>query len=112
MSIDLRTLVGSGSGIVWNQASEDLNLNLMVLEAGGEIAEHVNAAVDVLLVPVEGQGVVAVDGSEEALHPGHIVLIPRGARRSIHAGSEGFAYLLCHRRRPGLWPQPLQRPER
>jgi len=112
MAVDLRALVSRGPGIVWNASSEDLNLNLMSLDPGGAIAEHVNDAVDVLLVVIEGQGIVDVDGRQEQVGPGQLVLIPRGARRSIRAGAERFAYLMCHRRRPGLWPGAPQRSER
>ena len=109
MTVDLQALAQAGSGIVWNGASEDLNLNLMVLDPGRTIEEHVTPAVDVLVVGVRGTGTISIDGEEDALGPGRIALIPRDARRSISAGSEGLAYLTCHRRRPGLQPGPLIR---
>ena len=108
VTTDLEMLAQGGPGIVWNQSSEDLNLNLMVLAPNGEIAEHVNPAVDVLLVGVRGGGTIAIDGEEGILGSGRMVLVPRGARRSIAAGPEGLAYLTCHRRRPGLWPEALR----
>jgi mannose-6-phosphate isomerase-like protein (cupin superfamily) len=112
MTIDLRALAGGGSGIVWSQATEDLNLNLMVLEPDVQIAAHVNAELDVLLVAVEGQGTIVIDERSEDVQAGQAIVIPRGARRSIRAGAERFAYLTCHRRRRGLWPGPLQRAQR
>jgi quercetin dioxygenase-like cupin family protein len=112
MTVDVRALASSGSGIVWSHASEDLNLNLMVLDPGAEVAEHINTEVDVLLVAVEGQSAISIDGREESIQAGGLALIPRGARRSIRAGAERFAYLTCHRRRRGLWPAPPQRPQR
>ena len=112
MIVDLRTLTDHGPGIVWSRASEDLNLNLVVLDPGAEIAEHVNAEVDVLLVAVEGEGAVSIDRREEVIRAGGMALIPRGARRSIRAGAERLAYLTCHRRRHGLWPASPQRAQR
>lgn len=108
VTTDLQALAQDRQGIVWSQSSEDFNLNLMVLAPNGEIAEHVNSAVDVLLVGVRGGGTIAIDGEEDVLGSGRMVLVPRGARRGIAAGPEGLAYLTCHRRRPGLWPEPLR----
>ena len=103
---DLRDLIaaeGGGSGAVWSATSDDLNVNLVRWESGG-VAEHANAEVDVLLIGVSGAGVVTVDGVEHALGPATLCLVPKGARRSIHATTAPFAYLTCHRRRGGLWP--------
>jgi quercetin dioxygenase-like cupin family protein len=109
MTTDLSALARApGPGVVWSQASEDLNLNLVVLDAGGTIAEHSNAAVDVLLVGVRGSGMITVNGVEDLLEPGRIVVIAKGDRRSISAGPGGLAYLTCHRRRPGLQPGPVE----
>ena len=92
----------------WKHATEDLNLNLVVLGAGGAIAEHPNAEVDVLLVGVDGEGIVAVDGEPNAVRAGWAIVIPKGTMRSIQSVGECFAYLTCHRRREGLWPAPPQ----
>lgn len=108
MTIDLQLLAQDKLGIVWTQACDDLNLNLMVLEPGRSIAEHVNAAFDVLVVGVRGAGAISIDGEEDILGPGRIAVIPRGTRRSISAGPPGLAYLTCHRRRQGLQPGPVR----
>lgn len=92
--------------MAWTGGSEDLHLNLVILDAGAAVEEHVNAEVDVLLVGIEGNGVVAIEGDRQALGPGHAVVIPKGRRRSIAGGGARFAYLTCHRRRGGLWPVP------
>jgi mannose-6-phosphate isomerase-like protein (cupin superfamily) len=112
MTIDLHDLASGGPGIVWSQASEDFNLNLMVLARNAEIAVHVNGELDVLLIAVEGQATIAIDDRAEDVRAGQAIVIPRGAQRSMRAGSEGFAYLTCHRRRRGLWPAAPQRAER
>lgn len=92
----------------WKHDTEDLNLNLVVLGAGSEMAEHLNTEVDVLLVGVDGEGVVEVEGEEHAMRTGWAIVIPKGIRRSIRSTGERFAYLTCHRRRAGLWPAPIQ----
>ena len=79
-------------------------MNLLAFGAGEGVAAHVNAEVDVLLLGVSGSGTVAVDGASHALAAGTLLLIPRGARRAIHSGREGLAYLSCHRRREPLRP--------
>ena len=90
--------------IAWSNRGDDLNVNLVVLTEGEAIDEHVNGEVDVLLIGVRGQGAVTVDEEQHALEAGHLLLIPKGYRRSIAATGETFAYLTCHRRRAGLWP--------
>jgi quercetin dioxygenase-like cupin family protein len=85
--------------VVWTlEESEDLNANLVRFEAGGGVGEHVNDAVDVLIVGVSGSGSVRVDGEEHPVSNGDMVFVQRGARRSTRAASEGFAYLSVHRR--------------
>jgi quercetin dioxygenase-like cupin family protein len=91
-------------GPQWSAESADLDVNLLAFGAGAGVAAHVNAEVDVLLLGVSGSGTVVVDGADHALVAGTLLLIPRGARRAITGGSEGLAYLTCHRRREPLRP--------
>jgi len=89
--------------VIWAlEESGDLNANLVRFDAGGGVEEHVNDEVDVLCVGVAGSGTVRVDGEEHALSAGKLVFVPRGARRSTGASSDGFAYLTVHRRRGPL----------
>lgn len=112
MMVDLAALANTSSnaGSIWNGGQIDLNVNLVRFAAGDGVAAHVNAEVEVLLVGVVGTGTIEVDGCCQSLSAGQALLIPRGARRAIMAGAEGFAYLTCHRRRAGLWPAGLSRP--
>jgi quercetin dioxygenase-like cupin family protein len=71
-------------------------------DAGGGVGEHVNDEVDVLFVGVAGSGFVRVEEEEHPLSAGTLVFVPKGARRSTVALSEGFAYLTVHRRRDPL----------
>jgi quercetin dioxygenase-like cupin family protein len=93
-------------GPVRSRRSEDLDINVLVFRAGEGIAEHVNTAVDVLLVAVNGEGMLWLDGQPTSLRNGQLVLIPKGTRRRIQAVSDRFAYVTCHRSRPGLLPVP------
>ena len=91
-------------GPVWSETTEDLNVNLVVLRGGHTIERHVNSEVDVLLVGVEGTGVVTIDDRPELLAAGQLIVVPKGASRPIAPGGALFAYLTCHKRRSGLWP--------
>jgi quercetin dioxygenase-like cupin family protein len=95
----------AGRRLAWSGASEDLQVNLLVLIAGDSIEEHVNAEVDVLLVGLEGEGAVDLDGTRRTLSAGQALIVPKGTRRSIAGLGDRFAYLTCHRRRRGLWPR-------
>jgi quercetin dioxygenase-like cupin family protein len=105
--VDLAALAraATAQGVIWTQESEDLDINLLVFAAGEGVAEHVNAEVDVLVVGIAGEGVVALDGTRQNLRAGHAMIIPKGARRGFQSMSDRFVYLSCHRRRGGLWPR-------
>ena len=86
----------------WSQTSAQLNVNLIRLSAGAAIPRHRNAEVDVLLLVVAGTGSATVDACAHALHAGDLLIIPRGAERSLRSASDDFAYVTCHQRRAGL----------
>jgi quercetin dioxygenase-like cupin family protein len=90
--------------VLWRLTeSPDLQANVVRLEPGEEVAEHAEATLDVLVVPIAGEPVLTVDGKPRPLSAGEPVLLPRGARRSIVAGAaQPAVYLTVHRRRPGL----------
>ena len=110
-TVDLGALATGEStgGAAWAFAGEELNANLIVFEAGEGVEAHVNAEVEVLLVGIEGEGRVTVDDREWPLRSGGLLVIPKGARRAIRSAGGRFAYLTCHRRRPGLWPSNVER---
>jgi quercetin dioxygenase-like cupin family protein len=112
VEVDLLTLLGEGGGRkpAWKLETQDLDMNLVALAAHEGLPEHVNAEVDVLLVGVEGVGVVEVGGERHELRQGRAVVLPKGTRRAIRGEAEGCAYLSCHRRRAGLWPEGARRP--
>jgi quercetin dioxygenase-like cupin family protein len=103
--VDLPALArAAGQRLAWSGASEDLQVNLLVLAAGDHIEEHLNAEVDVLLVGIAGTGRVEIDGVRHAFESGQAIVVPKGVRRSIAGAGDRFAYLSCHRRRAGLMP--------
>lgn len=98
-------------GVCWSAGTRDLDVNLVAWNPRHGVAAHVNAACDVLLICVRGRGEVEVDGVSEPLAPNRVVLLPRGARRSVRARTR-LVYLTAHRRRPRSfsWEELLGRP--
>lgn len=100
---DLGCVTMRGNGAVWNLPhGGDLDANLVRLEPDDDIGEHVNDELDVLLFVQSGTGHVRLGDATLQVAPEHIVLVPRGARRSIAAGPAGLTYLAVHRRRDPL----------
>lgn len=104
--VDLAALARHRHGPIplWAEQSTDLHVNLMRLDPGAGIAEHVNTELDVLLVGVTGEGRVDLAGVRYTLAPGSAILLPKNMRRAIESGDQPFSYLSCHRRRALLWP--------
>jgi mannose-6-phosphate isomerase-like protein (cupin superfamily) len=103
-------LAAGGRGAILSLETEDLDINLVRLEAGGGVNSHINREVDVLMVVVDGEGIVVANGTEYPLKTGQAIMIPKGTERSIRNPSESaFAYLSLHRRRRKLWPTVPQR---
>ena len=109
--IDLIGLAHSSqpSKPAWGVQTEDLNLNLIVLDADSGVARHTNTEVDVLLVGIDGAGYVEIEGKTWRVGPGQALVVPKGSLRSIRCEVDRFAYLSCHRRRAGLWPEGVPR---
>ncbi len=89
------------SGVVWALTSPQINANLVTIRPGDQIHEHINDEVDVLLVTESGAGQVMIDEVATTLGPASVVLVPRGARRSV-SSEAGLAYYSIHHRRDGL----------
>jgi quercetin dioxygenase-like cupin family protein len=106
-----RFLERSGRGPVWGTASDDLNATVLAWPAGSGTPEDVNEERDVLVVVLEGNGTLELDGAAEAMSAGDGLIVPKGARRRITAGSDGIRYLTSHRKRGGLQitPKPKNR---
>lgn len=103
--VDLAAIDCTGpSGAVWSLPHEgDLDANVVALQPGDAVAEHVNDDVDVLVVGVAGRGVVTVDGVGLTLDSRAIVHVPKGTARAIvPAGPDRLVYLTIHRARTPL----------
>lgn len=94
------------AGVIGSLVGADLNVNLVRLEPDDYLEAHINTEVDVLLVGIDGAGVVELDDRNEPLDAGSVLYIPKHVRRGIRASSQGMVYLTCHRRRSGLMPTP------
>jgi len=92
----------SGTGPLWGLASSDLNATLLAWPPGHELLADTKSELDVLLIVLEGGGVVSVDGEEHALVPGNALLVERGSSRAIRAGADGLRYVSVHTRRGPL----------
>lgn len=88
------------SGVVWSEVSEQLNLNLVKLDAGAEIGEHVNDEVDVAMIVVSGSGEIEIDGTIERFGTDDVVMARRGAVRTVRAHTR-LLYYTVHVRRDG-----------
>ncbi|ACZ42236.1 Cupin 2 conserved barrel domain protein [Thermobaculum terrenum ATCC BAA-798] len=90
--------------VLWAHQTEDLNINLVHLDAGASIDRHHNNEVDVLILVIQGEGKVEIDDAEISIRSGDLLVIPKAAQRSIAATKTNLLYVTCHRRRHGLMP--------
>jgi quercetin dioxygenase-like cupin family protein len=97
--VHLPDVPGAG-GVVWS-ATPGCNVNLVALDAGSGIRSHRNDEVDVLLVTLQGDATVWVDGDALPVRAGDALTLPLGTVRSVTAGEAGVRYLTVHaERRP------------
>ena len=96
---DLAALAaGAAPGSAWEASVEDLRARLVVVAAGTELPAHVNREADLVLVGISGTGSVVVDDHPHPFAPGGVVIVPKGTRRLVTAGTGGLAFLAVHRR--------------
>jgi uncharacterized protein (DUF2249 family) len=80
----------------------DLDSNIIALDAGSRIDGHRGPDLDVLLVVLDGGGILTRETGDVELRAGAIVWLPRGSQRQFDAGPEGLRYMTVHRRRQAL----------
>jgi quercetin dioxygenase-like cupin family protein len=99
--VDMTDALGEvGDGVHWTlERGGDLNVNLVRLEPGHMVEEHVNREVDVVLIVATGEGSVNIDGASFGLRPHVVADLPAGTARHIEAGPAGLSYFTVHRRR-------------
>ncbi|MGW1270703.1 cupin domain-containing protein [Streptomyces sp. NPDC002491] len=102
--MELAGLPLADSGALWRlaESGRQLDANLVRLPAGRHVHAHVEPELDVLLLVVAGDGVLATPDGAETLAQGKLVWLPKGSSRSITAHGDGLSYLTVHRRRPGM----------
>ncbi|RYG47897.1 cupin domain-containing protein [bacterium] len=96
------SLAAEAAGPQWGLETEDLNSTLLMWNAGEGVGEHVNDEIDVIMIGIEGEGTVVLDGIALSLSAGQAVLLPKGVKRSVTASTQRFSYLNVHRRRRKL----------
>jgi quercetin dioxygenase-like cupin family protein len=112
LSADLSTVLqgAGGDGVHWTlETPGDLNVNLVHLDAGHAIGDHVNDEVDVVIVVLTGRGRLTIDGHGTDLAPHVVACVPKTALRDVRAADgDGLDYLSIHRRRGplGIRPRP------
>ncbi|MFC1439943.1 hypothetical protein ABUW04_16920 [Streptacidiphilus sp. N1-10] len=107
--VDLEAAYAAGveagrGGALWRLAEpgRQLDSNLVRLGPGATVGEHAENDLDVLLVVLEGGGLLDGPEGRLELEPRGVVWLPRGSRRALAAGPAGLAYLTVHQRRPPL----------
>lgn len=94
----------AGDGVLWKITEEQrqLDANLVRLAAHAHVGGHAEPDLDVLLLVVEGAGVLETPQGEQELAVGSLAWLTHGSTRALRAGPCGMAYLTVHRRRPGM----------
>lgn len=105
--VDFREVPGS-QGAIWGTETEDLDATLVRWNPGSGVASHTNSEVDVIMVVLEGQATVIVDGQAQELGVGTSVVIPKNVPRQVTAGSETLTYLNIHKRRRAMMPNMIR----
>jgi mannose-6-phosphate isomerase-like protein (cupin superfamily) len=83
-----------------------LDVNVLDFDRGEGVAEHVNPALDVWLVVIDGTGEAIVRGVVHLLAVGTCLYIPAGAERAIRSTGEPLVYASAQSKRRGLMPDP------
>lgn len=100
----VRPAAADGTRVEWKleMRERDLDSNVVAVAAGGAIDTHRGPDLDVLLVVLDGDGVLTTERGDVELHAGALVWLPRGSRRRFAAGPDGLRYLTVHQKRQSL----------
>ena len=92
-----------GNGVQWSLSDpSQLNANLVHLEPGASIGEHVADDVDVIVIVLVGSGILGAGDRQIELGVHNLVHLPAGLPRGMRAGQYGLTYLTVHRQRGGI----------
>jgi mannose-6-phosphate isomerase-like protein (cupin superfamily) len=104
ISLTNLTPTAAVQGAIWSYGGAQMDVNLLYFIEGEGVDTHINHALDVWLVVIQGTGEAMVDGTLIPLEVGTCLYIIAGATRSIVAGSAGLLYASAHNKRGGLMP--------
>jgi quercetin dioxygenase-like cupin family protein len=96
---------GEGHGAAFGLETEDLDMTLVAWPESYTVPPHVNSEVDVIMTVLSGTGEATVGAKLFPLRAGSILMIPKGAERSVRSMSDDFRYLNVHKRRRKLMPR-------
>lgn len=109
ITVDALSMIGA-KGALWGTETEDLNATLVRWAEGSGVGTHQNDEVDVIMVVINGNGEIIVDGDSSILNAGSIVVLPKGCKRSIQSVQGDLTYVNIHKRRKGLMPNMVRPP--
>lgn len=92
------------SGSIWKLEphTRGLDCNIIAIAPGEEISRHEGPDLDVVIVVLDGSGVLDTSGESIPLENGSLVWLPKKTMRRFGAGPEGLRYFSVHTRKRGL----------
>jgi quercetin dioxygenase-like cupin family protein len=103
-AVDARELEGRRKLIARELGARAIKLNRFDNEPGQAGKEHDERETgqEEIYIPVNGSGILRVDGEDVLLEPGRFVLVSSESRRQVVAGPAGLAYVVVGaREQPG-----------
>lgn len=97
------------SGSIWKLEphTRGLDCNIISIPPNDEIGRHEGPDLDVVIVVLDGSGVLETEGESIALTAGSMVWLPKNSVRRFGAGEEGLRYFSVHTRKRGLQIGPV-----
>lgn len=92
------------SGSIWKLEphTRGLDCNVIAIPAGDEIGKHEGPDLDVVIVVLDGSGVLETEEETINLENGSMVWLPKLSVRRFVAGENGLRYFSVHTRKRGL----------
>jgi quercetin dioxygenase-like cupin family protein len=90
---------GEDQGIIWALVSDDLGVKMQLLHftEGHGVADHPNDVSDVYWLGLVGAAIITLDGRDVTAQAGQVILLPRGASRSVRATSPELTYVIVRK---------------
>lgn len=92
------------SGSIWKLEphTRGLDCNIIAIAPGEEISRHEGPDLDVVIVVLDGSGVLETEAESIDLVNGSMVWLPKLSVRRFIAGEKGLRYFSVHTRKRGL----------